>query len=177
MPLENVRLKIFLISCLEYGCGTGRVTLWLVERFSPVYGYDISKSHLKIAKEKVPGAKFCQIKSIHDLNSLPEVDFVYSIIVLQHNPPPVIEYILSRLLRCLTPGGVALFQVPTYLPNYTFSIKQYLNQVNPGMEMHAIPQATIYKVISEEGCIPVYVTTDASIMEGISNKFLVRKQI
>lgn len=166
-----------LKSCLEYGCGTGRVTRWLVDRFSIVYGYDISKPHIKIAEENAPGAKFYQIKDIQDLDRLPRVDFVYSTIVLQHNPPPVIEYILRRLLRCLNRDGVALFQVPTYLPGYTFSIKEYLDMVNHEMEMHAVPQATVFQVVYEEGCIPVSVTTDASTLIGVSNVFLVRKQI
>lgn len=167
-----------LKSCLEYGCGTGRVTKWLVNRFDTVYGYDISKPHLKIAEENAPGAKLYQIKSTSDLENLPEVDFVYSAIVLQHNPPPVIEYILRSLLRCLTPKGVALFQVPTHLPGYRFSLKEYLNTVNHDMEMHAIPQAKVFQIIHEEGCIPVAVLTDhASTIIGISNIFLVRRHI
>ena len=51
-----------------------------------------------------------------------KVDVSYSIIVLQHNPPPVIAFIVEALIHSLNPGGVAFFQVPTYRRGYTFSL-------------------------------------------------------
>jgi hypothetical protein len=46
--------------------------------------------------------------------SLPKVDAVVTLIVLQHNPPPVIKLILRSLLDALKQGGVAYFQLLTY---------------------------------------------------------------
>jgi 2-polyprenyl-3-methyl-5-hydroxy-6-metoxy-1,4-benzoquinol methylase len=38
-------------TCLEYGCGLGRVTCWLAKRFEKVIGYDISRVHLRLAQQ------------------------------------------------------------------------------------------------------------------------------
>src|SRR5271169_236009 len=48
------------------------------------------------------------------LARLTNVDLFFSIIVLQHNPPPVILGILDAAFAGLRPGGLAFFQVPTY---------------------------------------------------------------
>ena len=42
-----------LRTCLEYGCGLGRVTGWLAERFDRVYAYDISLAHLQGAETQL----------------------------------------------------------------------------------------------------------------------------
>jgi len=80
-------------SCLEYGCGLGRVTRWLAEYFSVVYGYDISRTHLQVAERYLVGNRNIRkvvlklVKRVRDLEDLPKVDLIYSKIVLQHNPP------------------------------------------------------------------------------------------
>ena len=33
-------------TCVEYGCGLGRITRWLADRFRHVYGYDTLAAHL-----------------------------------------------------------------------------------------------------------------------------------
>jgi hypothetical protein len=40
------------------------------------------------------------------------VDLNISIIVVQHNPPPVMAFILGHMLRWLKANGIASFQVP-----------------------------------------------------------------
>jgi ubiquinone/menaquinone biosynthesis C-methylase UbiE len=50
-----------------------------------------------------------------DLGRFPDdhVDLVYSVLVLQHLPRPVIDTYLAELLRVLRPDGTAVIQVPT----------------------------------------------------------------
>jgi hypothetical protein len=43
---------------------------------------------------------------------------VFSVITLQHNPPPIMAWLLSQLLGCLNPGGVAYLQIPSYRSGY-----------------------------------------------------------
>ena len=94
------------------------------------------------------------------------MDFFYCIIVLQHNPPPVIEHTLSRLARALRPGGVGMFQVPTFRAGYTFAVEPYLKSLRaPGarrdIEMHVLPIDRVHRVIFEAGCVPLDVIADA----------------
>jgi 2-polyprenyl-3-methyl-5-hydroxy-6-metoxy-1,4-benzoquinol methylase len=99
-----------LRTCLEYGCGLGRVTAWLARRFEHVFGYDISASHLQTASiqleaQRITNVTLRQVKSVADIHDLERVDLVYSIIVLQHNPPPVIRLIIRGLLRAVKPAA------------------------------------------------------------------------
>lgn len=172
-------------TALEYGCGLGRATMWLAKRFDLVHGCDISASHLQIAEENLRGSgirnvKFLQIKNMTDIEKLPRVDFIYSMIVLQHNPPPVIRHIIRHLLNALNPNGAALFQVPTYRQGYKFSLKKYFsNEMNKGdMEMHVLPQKYVFEIIRQAGCEVLEVLDDAwaGLADGeLSNTFLVRK--
>lgn len=172
-------------TCVEYGCGLGRVTRWLSERFEKVTGCDISEAHLRLAKEQLDarGARNIEwrhIREVADIVGLPKTDFVFSFIVLQHNPPPLIAHMIRAFLRALNPGGVALFQVPTYRLGYRFALADYLrNEGTRGdMEMHVLPQADVFAIASAEGCRPLEVIEDGQTglrANEMSNAFLIRK--
>jgi SAM-dependent methyltransferase len=156
--------------CMEFGCGVGRVTLPLATQCGSVLGVDISAGHLKVAREEAAmlgltdKVQWQQIGDLADLGTLPQVDMVYSRIVLQHNPPPVMELILLRLLRSLKPGGVAIFQLPTFMPGYSFRIDDYLQGLRAGnqrgMEMHMLPQKLVFELIEQANCMPCEVFSD-----------------
>lgn len=172
-------------SALEYGCGVGRVTRWLAEKFDKVYGYDISASHLSIASKymKETGSENVQLNQlieVKDIEKLQQVDFIYSAIVLQHNPPPIINFIIKQFLDSLNEGGVAFFQVPTYRNGYRFSVKEYLNGISQNgtekIEMHLLPQKQVFEIIREMGCKLLEVIEDDWAGPGyISNTFIVQK--
>ena len=157
-------------TCIEYGCGVGRVTRWLSERFSRVVACDISDSHIQLARKYVAdegrdNISFNLIGSIEEIENLPPAEFFYSVLVLQHNPPPIIEVIVSSLAKALKPGGYGLFQVPTHCDGYSFSVGQYLARLaNPAakrsIEMHLLPKERAFKLIHETGCLPVDVFED-----------------
>lgn len=137
-------------SCLEFGCGVGRVTRWLSTIFGEVIGCDVSALYLELARQELQkqGAfsniRFLEVNSMAALDNLPRVDAVFSIMVLQHNPPPIIGLILSNLLACLRPGGVGYLQVPTRAREYWFSMDEYLKNRNGKLEMevHVVPRKT-----------------------------------
>jgi SAM-dependent methyltransferase len=174
-----------LRTCLEYGCGVGRVTRWLAGQFEWVCAVDISAPHLELAREYLASAGrsnvgFVQLRDVSDLEALPQVDLVYTILVLQHNPPPIIALTLRHLLGAIAHGGAAIFQLPTYSPDYSFRIEEYLrdavNHERNGIEMHALPQRKVFEIIAGSGCEVVEVSTDDAAGPGwISNTFLVRK--
>jgi len=172
-------------SCLEYGCGLGRVTRWLAEIFDIVYGYDISQEHLQIAKKyidsKYSNVLLSHLREVKDIKSLPKVDFIYSVIVLQHNPPPVIRFIIQHFIKALNPKGIALFQVPTYRMGYEFSYQKYLSEEGKrrDMEMHLLPQSQVFEAIGQEGGRLIEVIEDGltgSRFKEVSNTFLVQKE-
>lgn len=178
----NINIKN-LKSCLDFGCGVGRVLLYLSPHFNKVYGYDISKSHLVIAKKyfdfkKISNAELFHIENMRFMN-FPKVDAIFSIITLQHNPPPVIKIILMRILNALLPSGVAFIQIPTYQNGYIFEIERYLNsETSLDLEMHFFPQNEIFKIIDESNCICLEVREDGMISEdkySLSNTFIVQK--
>jgi SAM-dependent methyltransferase len=173
-------------SCLEYGCGLGRIVRWLSERFERVYGYDISQVHLQNAKNYLSGkgirnVSLEHIQQVQDIERLPKVDLIYSVIVLQHNPPPLIVYMIRNFIRALNPGGVAYFQVPTYRLNYQFCLQEYLSHeaTQREMEMHVLPQSKIFDIARTEGGRLVEVLEDGctgSRYGEVSNTFLIQKE-
>lgn len=171
---------------LEYGCGLGRVTRYLAERFAQVVACDISPSHLQQAEAYLRDAGRrnvgCQrIRTLADIEGPADLDAVFSLIVLQHNPPPAIAAILERLLRRLRPGGVAYFQVPTYAADYRFSIADYLAHGLDAkhIEMHYLPQRQVFRIARDAGCDVLEVREDdwtGRRQVEISNTFLLQRR-
>jgi SAM-dependent methyltransferase len=145
----------------ELGCGVGRMTVWLAELFERVLAADISPPHLSVARQALDRLKrtnvdLVYLNSFKALEAIPEFDLFLSFIVLQHNPPPLIARLLEIVLHKLQPGGVAYFQVPTYRLDYHFQVDEYLRAATRTegieIEMHAIPQHVVFKILQESGC-------------------------
>ena len=169
--------------CFELGCGLGRSTIWLAKLFPAVVGADISAVHLghaqgAMSRFGVRNAEFVHLNRIAALDGLEPFDVLFSIIVFQHNPPPLMARMLSTLLAKLRPGGLAYFQIPTYIRGYRFRADEYLaNEQPPGVpEMHALPQAVLFDFVAAAGCRLVEVREDgAAGTAAISNRILIRK--
>ena len=167
--------------CLELGCGVGRVTRWLAQAFPRVVATDISGAHLAIMARDLPDAAVqgVLLSAPDAIDALPGYDAFFSVIVLQHNPPPVMALILRKILGKLQPGGIGYFQLPTYSKGYVFDAEAFLrNLPSKGeMEMHVLPQADVFAIAEACGCKVLEVREDAYTGngEGISNTFFVRK--
>jgi 2-polyprenyl-3-methyl-5-hydroxy-6-metoxy-1,4-benzoquinol methylase len=175
------KLKI----CLEYGCGVGRVTRWLAMRFEHVFALDISPSHLQIAKKylydnELSNVEFIQMESLKTIDTIKKVHILYSTLVLQHNPPPIIAYIIRKLLKLVDKRGIAVFQIPTYIKGYQFPAEEYIKHIkkHKEMELHVLPQKKIFQIAEEEGCSVIevirYSATDS--VDHISNLFVMQKR-
>jgi 2-polyprenyl-3-methyl-5-hydroxy-6-metoxy-1,4-benzoquinol methylase len=173
-----------LSRCCELGCGVGRTTIWLAETFPQVIAADMSLSHIEIAQSTVKArgrrnVEFSHLSTFGAIDALPSFDVFFSVIVLQHNPPPVIAYLLRTLLSKLRPGGVGYFQVPTYSAHYRFSVDEYLKHAtNSGaIEMHVLPQPALFKAIADAGCQMLEMREDAwaGDLNTISNSILAIK--
>ena len=173
-----------LSTCLELGCGVGRVTVWLSQHFRSIIAIDISRPHISLAEDAarqrgISNINFIHMNSPNSLESLPNFDALFSVIVLQHNPPPVIFSILDTLLPKLNPNGVAYFQVPTYRFDYNFDATEYLASatVRGQMEMHVLPQPVLFSLFAKHDCRVLEVREDAwtGSPKVISNSFLIQK--
>ena len=153
---------------LEFGCGVGRVTPHLATRFAEVVGVDISTTHLDMARQAtrdagVGNAQFVLARA-PDFGMSAPFDLWFSYIVLQHNPPPVMALILRRALTLLAPGGLAIFQVPTYAMNYRYEVTPYLAKPTETgtIEMHCLPQRVIFEIAAACGCVALEVREDTA---------------
>lgn len=172
-----------LRTCLEIGCGLGRVTRHLATKFERVSACDISKSHLEAAKRESLASErdnidYWQLESVGEIASRGRFDVIYSIIVLQHNPPPVILEMIRLICLSLAPGGVALFQVPTYIERYRFDLQEYLAGLGDFIEMHCVHQASVFRVCEECDCNVLEVLDDSHIgykNRERSNTFVVQR--
>ena len=169
-------------TCIEYGCGVGRVTSGLAQRFQHVHAYDISPGHLGEAEKRIQSIGMQNVSLVlcsdSFLQDLQPCDVFYSRIVFQHNPPPLIDALVRAALRSLRPGGIAIFQVPTYAVGYSFDIDEWLQSPESlEMEMHCLPQPHIFQAIAEAKCLALEVREDGSTGDGrfISNTFVVRR--
>lgn len=171
-------------TCVEYGCGVGRVTMGLAHRFGQVHGYDISQGHLIQARQHMDeiGVSNCRFHLCSDnlLDPLEACDFFYSRIVFQHNPPPIIRQLIVNALTSLKPDGIAIFQVPTYKINYQYSIDKWISSEHElDMQMHCLPQQVIFSIIAAANCDLIEVREDNSTGapdQFISNTFVIRKR-
>jgi SAM-dependent methyltransferase len=172
-----------LETCFELGCGLGRSTIWLADQFKTVVAADISAAHLELAARILQefdksNVELHHINTLSALKKLDGFDVFFSIIVLQHNPPPLIAFILRTLLQKLRPGGIGYFQVPTYTIGYRFDAERYLAiEQAPGVpEMHVIPQSVLLRIIEDAGCQLLEMREDgAAGLHSISNRLLVQR--
>jgi ubiquinone/menaquinone biosynthesis C-methylase UbiE len=100
-------------SCLEIGCGAGRISHSLIQCFAAVYAVDISPDMLELAKSNVTGPTFL----LSDGHTLPmpdsSVSAVFSCQVFQHFDTREIALAYFReIYRTLRSGGSCLIHLP-----------------------------------------------------------------
>jgi SAM-dependent methyltransferase len=171
-------------TCVEYGCGVGRLTLPFAARFGQVHAYDLSRPHLQLAEQRAAGAGLANIQFHCCADGPPKhlerCDFLYSRLVLQHNRPPLIRYLLGLALGALKSGGIAIFGLPTYLEGYCFRTEEYLQKRrSTSAEMHCLPQSEVFALIAAAHCSVIEVREEHDVGrsgERLSNIFVVERR-
>ena len=137
--------------CLEIGCGVGRWTYYLAELFDEVIATEISPGNLELCRQRTsPFAERIRhvlITDLADFDDLGPFSFVLTELVLQHNPPPVMTYILESVLSQLSPGGLAVFQVPIFATNYQFDADSFMKSEKAQMDMHVLPLEHVQTIL------------------------------
>jgi SAM-dependent methyltransferase len=163
----------------EFGCGVGRVTNYLARKFKSVVASDISSTHLALARDQAAQEGLDNIQfrevGIPKFGMAERIDLWFSRLVLQHNPPPVMAAILRRALFRLRVGGLAVFQLPTFLPHYSFRVGDYLaTPRNEPIEMHVLPMAEVIRLATEADCAVLEILDDSSAGGDLtSNMFVI----
>ncbi len=106
-------------TCLDFGCGLGRLTQALGRRFDQAIGVDVSPTMVTEATELAEAGGHDNVRFV--LNQQPDlaqfgtgsIDFVYSNIVLQHVSSELQLGYLREFGRVLAPGGLAVVQLPS----------------------------------------------------------------
>ena len=155
-------------AAIDFGCGVGRLTLALANRIGTVTGVDISPGHVALARKRAQAhgannVSFEIISSVADILAIDKADFIMSLIVIQHNPPPVMAEIFRMLLDRLNVNGVAYIQIPTFIENYSFDVGKYLEGEKDDMEMNCLPQHHIFQLINDAGCVPLEIREDSCL--------------
>lgn len=107
-------------TCVEVGCGPGRMTGLLAERFDRVVAVDVSPVMLERARAAVPAANAeFRLVSGSALESVEDgiADALLCYLVLQHLPQRhLVASYLGEFARVLAPGGRAFVQLPVLVP-------------------------------------------------------------
>ncbi len=107
-------------TCVEVGCGFGRMTEALAERFDRVLALDVSPAMLEAARAAVtaPNVEFLAVSG-ERLDGVEDgvADALVSYLVLQHLPRrSTILGQLAEFGRVLAPAGEAFVQLPVLRP-------------------------------------------------------------
>ena len=103
-------------TCLDFGCGPGRLTVPLSAAFRRTIGVDVAQPMIEAARRFRPSSASCEfvVNRHPDLRQFEAgtFDLVHSCLVLQHIPPDVTLRYIAEFFRVARPGGLVVFQLP-----------------------------------------------------------------
>jgi ubiquinone/menaquinone biosynthesis C-methylase UbiE len=130
---------------MDLGCGIGRVARYVARCCSSLWAVDASERMLSLARKRLEGlpnisfarSEGTRIPSIESGS----VDFVYSILTLQHLEREDSFLLLCDVRRVLRPGGSAFFTFPNLLSDVY--LNAFLEYAEKG-EVNNLARARFY---------------------------------
>jgi len=114
--LDDARAGFEPGTCLDFGCGVGRLTIPLADHFARTIGVDVAASMIESARSLVglDDRVAFVVNRDPDLRQFSSASFdvVHSCLVLQHIPPDVSLRYVEEFFRISKPGGLVVFQAP-----------------------------------------------------------------
>lgn len=161
---------------LDFGCGIGRLTNALGRRFDEAVGVDISPTMVEQARSLAIGGQVSfVVNQQDDLRQFDDAsfDFVYTNIVLQHVSNELQRAYLGEFCRILTPGGLAVIQLPSLRRGLKGTVRRLLppkvvapvrRHLRPArllrhddyvirMEMNCLPENDVWGIVEGSGCV------------------------
>ena len=105
---------------LDFGCGTGRHTVYIAKLGFDVYGYDWSEPAIEIAQRELTRERLPAKLQVWDMTVLPLpyvddfFDAVVVVRVLHHTYIETIKRIVSEIARITRGGGYLYLEAPSY---------------------------------------------------------------
>lgn len=106
----------------EIGCGNGRDAKKITEHTNNYFGVDISEGLIKLAREKVPTAKF-EIADIEQFTFPKPLDLIFAFASLLHVNKENLARVLEQAHESLNEGGVFRISLK-YAPRYQELLKE-----------------------------------------------------
>jgi SAM-dependent methyltransferase len=147
-------------SALDFGCGVGRLSEALADRFDHVTGLDIAPKMIEDARRYTTHRDKCTYvhNTYPDLRIFPpeSFDFVYSNIVLQHMHPKYSAAYIREFIRVLVKGGIALFQIPAHPLRTSRGLLMQLLPVSlirryRKFDIYCLPTASVSALVAQAG--------------------------
>ncbi len=145
---------------LDFGCGVGRLTQALAVYCDQVVGVDIAPSMIEEATRLNSQGDHCRymVNPGTDLTLVGDerFDLIYTNMVLQHMPPAFSARYIGEFVRVLSPGGVAVFQIPAQPSGTPIGV---LLRVLPldvirvirKMDMYGTPRDRVVRIVQDAG--------------------------
>ena len=184
--VESLGVELDHGRALDFGCGPGRLTQALADRFEAVWGVDIAPSMIEQADrhDRHSGKCHYRVNERPDLKMFESESFgfIYSAIVLQHIEPRYQRAYIREFVRVLAPGGVLVFQLPSEpIPGRSalwVRLKPIIKSITRGpllsayrrvrwgrgtnTEMWGMPKEDVITLLEEAGATILDVRVDAS---------------
>ena len=164
---------------LDFGCGVGRLTQAMAQRFACCAGVDISTQMIRNA-ESLNQYAHCSYLALSG-PSLPFADstfsFIYSNIVLQHLPRKYAVAYLHEFERGLKPGGILVFGVQDsfaapdlpsrvvrmrHILRIRSRLRSALGHSGGDMQMHCLPERVVRRALRTVQIVDVQLTNTAA---------------
>lgn len=154
---------------VDVGCGIGRVAKYLAPRCELLWAVDVSKEMLTMAAERladVPNVRFarCADTRIPDIADA-SVDFVYSVLVLQHLEREDAFLMLREIHRILKPGGATYVTFPNLMSDVY--LNSFVAYAESGEAACNPARARVYTPQEVERLLPVAGLTVTSLQSDV----------
>jgi len=135
-------------SCVEIGCGAGRITAQLINDFGTVHALDVSEGMLTYAKARIDKAKFYLTDGVRIPLGDSSATAAFSCHVFQHfDSPEASISVFGEIHRVLVCGSTMMIHLPFYnwplsrgLFERLFRIRQWLSRRKAAVDrMRGVP--------------------------------------